>query len=139
MGDAVSQSVGARMRSLRGDLSQDEFASRLGVHKETIGKYERDRMLPGSDVLTRLRQDWRVDINWLLTGEDASAPVSELNPGALAGAIAAIEELLHRRAMKLAPDKKGKLVALVYAQMTKAGGDGRLERGMLDALLDLAS
>lgn len=127
------------MRSLRGDLSQDEFASRLGVHKETVGKYERDRMLPGSDVLTRLRQDWRVDINWLLTGEDASAPVSELNPAALAGAIAAIEELLHRRAMKLAPDKKGKLVALVYAQMTKAGGDGRLERGMLDALLDLAS
>lgn len=137
----MSESVGARMRRLRGDLSQDEFASRLGVHKETVGKYERDKMLPGSDVLTRLRQDWRVDINWLLTGEGEGAPVPmpELDSGALAGAIAAIEELLQRRAMILAPDKKGKLVALVYTQLTKAGGGGRLERGMLDALLDLAS
>jgi|AGTN01.1.fsa_nt_gi Helix-turn-helix. len=136
------ETVGTRMRRLRGSLSQDEFARQLGVHKETIGKYERDKILPGSDVLTRLRQEGRVDINWLLTGEGGApvpSPGGEINLDALAGAIAAVEELLDLRRIVLTPEKKAKLAAILYRQLIQAGEGAQIERAMLNDLLDLAS
>lgn len=141
----MTDTVGSRMRQLRGESSQDDFATQLGVHKETIGKYERDKILPGSDVLTRLRQEWRVDINWLLTGEgEAGArPVpssaGDVDVDALAGAITAVEELLDQRRIVLVPEKKAKLAAIVYRQLIKAGAGAKIERAMLNDLLDLAS
>ncbi|MBC7908372.1 MAG: helix-turn-helix transcriptional regulator [Rhodospirillaceae bacterium] len=140
----MTETVGARMRRLRGTVSQDEYAAQLGVHKETIGKYERDKILPGADVLTRLRQDKQVDINWLLTGQgDRDVPArtssADIDADALAGALTAVEELLHQRQAALTQDKKAKLVALVYKQLTRSGTGNKIEHSMLNDLLDLAS
>jgi phage repressor protein C with HTH and peptisase S24 domain len=59
---------------VRGALSQDAFGEQLGVAKDTIGKYERNRIVPGGDVLARIRADFGIDINWLLTGEGPVRP-----------------------------------------------------------------
>lgn len=65
----MAESVGERLRMVRGGMSQDDFAVKLAVHKETIGKYERDKVIPGGDVLSRLHETFGVNINWLLTGK----------------------------------------------------------------------
>ncbi|WP_081581639.1 helix-turn-helix domain-containing protein [Pararhodospirillum photometricum] len=75
------ETVGSRLRSVRGDMSQDDFATLLGVHKQTIGKYERGIVVPGGDVLARLRAVLGIDVNWLLTGravKDAYEPTLEV-------------------------------------------------------------
>lgn len=69
----MAESIGDRLRAVRGGMSQDEFAVKLGVHKETIGKYERDKVVPGGDVLARLHEAFGVNINWLLTGKGSRA------------------------------------------------------------------
>jgi transcriptional regulator with XRE-family HTH domain len=142
-GCSMTETLGHRLRQLRGTISQDEFASRLGVHKETVGKYERDKILPGSDVLTTLRQEWRADINWLLTGEGGDSTSSgtasgDMNPGALGAAAFAVQEMLHERQRVLPPEKLGLLITLVYKHLVGNGGKA-VERGVLNNLLDLAS
>ena len=68
----MTESVGERLRQVRGALSQGEFGEQLGVAKDTIGKYERNQIIPGGDVLARLRRLFGTDLNWLLSGEAAA-------------------------------------------------------------------
>ena len=70
----MAETTGDRIRLLRSGLSQAEFASKLGVHKEMVGKYERCQNIPGGDILARMREVLGVDINWLLTGEGEMPP-----------------------------------------------------------------
>jgi transcriptional regulator with XRE-family HTH domain len=63
------ETIGDRIRRVRGALSQDEFAAQLGISKSAVGKYERGERQPDSDALRSLRDVRGVDINWLLTGE----------------------------------------------------------------------
>ncbi|MBX9635709.1 MAG: helix-turn-helix domain-containing protein [Magnetospirillum sp.] len=64
----MAETLGDRIRQVRGDLSQDEFSSRLAVHKETLGKYERDKRVPDADFLAQLRGKFGISIDWLVTG-----------------------------------------------------------------------
>lgn len=62
-------SIGDRFKILRGDRSQSDFATLIGSTKQNISKYELNSMMPGGDVLLRMAQELRVNINWLLVGE----------------------------------------------------------------------
>ena len=64
-----AETVGHRIRKIRGSLSQVEFAAKIGVNKNLVGKYERDENIPGGDILTRMHEALCVDITWLLTGQ----------------------------------------------------------------------
>ncbi|MDO8607605.1 MAG: helix-turn-helix transcriptional regulator [Phaeospirillum sp.] len=70
----AAETIGWRIKAVRGGLSQDAFGEQLGVAKDTVGKYERNRIVPGGDVLARIHVDFGVDINWLLTGEGQMRP-----------------------------------------------------------------
>lgn len=60
--------VGSRLATIRGRESQAAFAARLGVHKNTLGKYERGEREIGAEALLALvRMGWNA--NWVLTGE----------------------------------------------------------------------
>ncbi|MGE5514604.1 MAG: helix-turn-helix domain-containing protein [Bacteroidota bacterium] len=139
----MAETIADRMRMVRGTESQDDFSDLLGVSKDTVGKYERNKIKPGAEVLMALRQKRGVDINWLLTGERAQDPAAsslhQLNHDALAGAIAAVEDLLVERNLALAPPKKAKLISLVYNQLTKSDADVQTRRALISDLLDLAS
>jgi transcriptional regulator with XRE-family HTH domain len=62
--------LGRRIRQLRGfDITQDEFAKKLGISQSQLSKYERGIVGPPADVLVRIKQQFRVSIDWLLTGD----------------------------------------------------------------------
>jgi len=64
------KSLGRRIRQLRGfDVTQDEFASKLGISQSQLSKYERGVLAPPAGVLIRIKDKCRVSIDWLLTGD----------------------------------------------------------------------
>lgn len=75
------ETLGTRLRFLRGNASQGEFAERLSVHKNQLGKYERDETNPGSEFLITLQEKTGVNLHWLLTGEGNPNPSTSINAG----------------------------------------------------------
>jgi len=63
--------VGRRVRELRGfDLTQEEFAGRIGVSQSYLSAVERGRNEMGAQVLLAISHESGKSIEWLLTGED---------------------------------------------------------------------
>jgi transcriptional regulator with XRE-family HTH domain len=74
--------LGSRIRFLRGKLSQEAFSAQIGVSKATVGGYERDENLPNTDVALKICRQANVSVTWLLTGknEDTAALPAEPAP-----------------------------------------------------------
>ena len=62
--------IAGRIKMIRGESRQDDFANSLGVNKNTVGRWERGEQTPNVDDLNRILQVYP-DINptWLVTGE----------------------------------------------------------------------
>ena len=60
--------LGHRLKQIRGSLSQERFAKSLGIHKNTLVRYEKGERLPDSRFLARVCKTYRVNPAWLLTG-----------------------------------------------------------------------
>jgi len=60
----------SRLRKIRKTLgcTQDEFARHLKVSKPTVVRYESGGRKPDADFLSILINEFKVNINWLLTG-----------------------------------------------------------------------
>jgi transcriptional regulator with XRE-family HTH domain len=71
------QCIGTRIAQVRYPLSQSKFADSLGIHKNTLIRYENEERLPDSSLLLRICKQYDVDPTWLLTGETGSLPAGE--------------------------------------------------------------
>lgn len=60
--------IAARIREIRGELSQSEFARQLNIAQRTLSGYENGSRPPSAALLSELAQKYSVNINWLLTG-----------------------------------------------------------------------
>lgn len=62
--------ISERIKLIRGDLIQEKFAERIGVKKNTVGRFERGEQRPGFEEMNAIL-DCYPDINpaWLLLGE----------------------------------------------------------------------
>lgn len=66
----MSTTLAQRLRQLRGEMPQAEFAVRVGIHKSSWGRYERGVGEPTASDLARLCAVCGTDPSWLLYGED---------------------------------------------------------------------
>ena len=66
-----------RIKTARGDLTQQEFAESLKVHWRTVQRWEAGTVLPRADDLLKMQQRFDININWLLSG-DGPKHLSEL-------------------------------------------------------------
>jgi transcriptional regulator with XRE-family HTH domain len=63
--------VGRRIREMRGfDMTQEEFAERIGISQNYLSTMERGRVEIGAEILLRICREFEKTIEWLLTGED---------------------------------------------------------------------
>jgi transcriptional regulator with XRE-family HTH domain len=63
------KSVGGRIRELRGfQMTQKEFAMRIGVSQGHFSHMERGEKEIGAEILLRISQQFGKSIEWLLTG-----------------------------------------------------------------------
>ncbi len=64
------KAVGRRIRELRGfDMTQKEFAGRIGVTQGYLSDVEHGKTEIGAEVLLRISREWQKSIEWLLTGK----------------------------------------------------------------------
>lgn len=62
--------VGRRIRELRGfDMTQSEFASRIGVTQGYLSSLERGEKEAGAAVLLGISRECGKSVDWLLTGQ----------------------------------------------------------------------
>ena len=64
----MTTDIGVRIAQIRGGKSQATFAKELGVHKNTLGGYERGERKPDADFFNAILKTG-YNANWLLTGE----------------------------------------------------------------------
>ena len=63
--------VGRRIRQLRGfDMTQGEFAKRIGVSQSYLSAIEHGRNEVGAEVLLAISREFGKSIEWLLTGKE---------------------------------------------------------------------
>jgi transcriptional regulator with XRE-family HTH domain len=63
---------GERLKKVREGLGLDQkaFGMAIGVAgRDTISRWERGLGFPSADILIYLRQKYRIDIDWLISGE----------------------------------------------------------------------
>lgn len=114
--------IGERLTRIRGAHSQADFAARLGLHKNTLGTYERaEREMSALALLRVVRLGWNA--NWVLTGEgperldtlefgEPALPSQSVRAEDLSMAVQLAQEALDGRT--LPPPQYGELVALIY-------------------------
>lgn len=65
--------VGRRIRELRGfDISQEEFATRIGVSQGYLSAMERGKKEIGAEILLKISREFGKSLEWLLTGEKSA-------------------------------------------------------------------
>ncbi len=65
------RAIGRRIRELRGfDMTQDEFARRVGITQSHLSALERGDNEPGASVLVAISREFGKSVDWLLTGEE---------------------------------------------------------------------
>ena len=62
--------IGKRIKQLRGNERQDDFAPSLGITQGQLSKIERGIVPPTVEVLLRLRKRYDKSVDWILTGEE---------------------------------------------------------------------
>lgn len=64
------KAAGRRIRELRGfDLTQEEFAGRIGVSQNYLSMMERGKVQIGAEILLTIGRQFGKSLEWLLTGE----------------------------------------------------------------------
>jgi len=58
---------GDRIRLIRGNLSQDEFANMLGSSRNVVSRWECENIIPKGSIILRIFEVFNVNINWLLS------------------------------------------------------------------------
>ena len=63
---------GERLRELRKEknLSQEQLAAELKINKRSVLNYEAGHSMPGIDVINRMKDFFKVRIEYLMDGED---------------------------------------------------------------------
>ena len=61
--------LGRRIKFLRGELSQDEFAKKIGVSRAALANYETGRTVPNESVIRAISSALEISTNFLKTGK----------------------------------------------------------------------
>ena len=58
-----------RLKFIRVNLTQEEFAKKMGSNRRTVQEYEISNRRPNTGMLLKIYKTFGVNIHWLLTGE----------------------------------------------------------------------
>ncbi len=62
-------SLAERIKKVRGEISREEFAQLIGVHVNTVGRYERGESEPDISIASKICREFDVNPHWLMLGE----------------------------------------------------------------------
>ncbi len=62
--------LGARIRSLRAQIRQEDFAIQLGLSQGQLSKIERGQLAPSLEIVLRLCVRFEKSLDWLVKGTE---------------------------------------------------------------------
>lgn len=130
--------IGLRLIHIRGRLSQAAFAAKCGIHKNTLGHYERNERGPDACFLTALAY-MGVNINWILTGTGPTH-VKAITADCLdAELLRDIERHMHAvieaEGLDWPPEQKANCVSRLYEYIVREGITSQDERAKVIRLV----
>ena len=66
--------IAERIRAIRGERTQREFAEQLGIDRATLANYERGRRTPNYETLKKISDVSGTDVPRLIFGEETKTP-----------------------------------------------------------------
>jgi transcriptional regulator with XRE-family HTH domain len=102
---------GRRLRELRGEQSQADFATRTGINHTSYGLYERGARSPDLDFLIRLHKATGASLDWLA----GIRPAQDLSLNVLRSVVMVVEE----ETPNIDPESKAKLIFRLYSDRIK--------------------
>ncbi|RZB35690.1 MAG: hypothetical protein SRB2_02987 [Desulfobacteraceae bacterium Eth-SRB2] len=69
MEESNETTMGDRIKFIRGSLSKIEFSRELGVFRNTLLQWETNKGFPDFESLLKIHKKFKININWLLSGE----------------------------------------------------------------------
>ena len=125
---------GINLRAARKELrlNQAEFAYPIAISGSYISDIERGAVeRPSEPVIRAIANYYRINREWLETGkgdmflpEEKEHPApdkSPINIETLASVLMGVEDALKAKDMVLEPEKKARLISLLYAHFSKTG------------------
>lgn len=118
--------IGQRLAHIRGQATQASFASEVGLHKNTLGTYERgEREIGGLSVAAYVAKGWNA--NWILTGKGPEqleaafqSHSQDLSAEALSIALEYTDDIIRAtRATYVPRSLYAKLLGLMYLGVTQ--------------------
>jgi transcriptional regulator with XRE-family HTH domain len=64
------KAIGLRIRRLRGNVRQQEFAQQLGLSQGQLSKVERGRIAPTLEVLLAVSNRFGKSLDWIVRGAE---------------------------------------------------------------------
>jgi transcriptional regulator with XRE-family HTH domain len=119
----TSASVGQRIKLIRGDLTQTEFAKILGIKKQNyISRYESGR-IPAHEILVKIAEQGGVTVDWLLTGKlEGKKSGFETRETSPVYGLSRIDREINEIYMRLKPEDKKVLLRLLKGLVKGGGG-----------------
>jgi len=113
----------SQLRKLMNELGikeQKEFLDKVGVRQSNFSKWESGATAPSIETLLTIKNEFGVSLDWLLAGEEAKPCIQDtrlpppLDTPLLAQVLLWVGSVLIETKIELEPDKKGRLVSLIY-------------------------
>ena len=61
--------IGSRIRTLRGDILQEELALKVGISQGQLSKIESGKLAPTLETLVRLANQFGKSLDWIVSGK----------------------------------------------------------------------
>lgn len=66
--------LGDRIRLVRGEISQTIFSEKIGITQNTLSRYERNQRVPDAQFIVDLCDSFNISTDWLLLGHGSMRP-----------------------------------------------------------------
>ena len=95
-----------------------EFCKIIGISSGSFSDIENEKTKPSADTIASIVKNTDINPYWLLTGEGEMEEVSEsLRYELLKNVIKTVEEISIELKLSLQPDKKSKLIVLLFKEV----------------------
>jgi transcriptional regulator with XRE-family HTH domain len=109
--------TGARLKALRGELSQPDFAKKLGIPWRSYHRYEAGERVPPLEVLNRMVELRGSSVEWILTGHNAEGSAVETKGAAPPLEIVSRYRKLHQRLWRILEEGDASKIRAIQGQL----------------------
>lgn len=122
---SLDNSFSERLRVLikeKLNISQVKFSNKIGISDGYLSMVLANKRGPSSEMIVGIFLNYREYMHWLITGEDENIESvnRSIDIDILRQIIEGVEEGLKRNKLKLEPDKKARLISLLYEHYSES-------------------